>query len=123
MSVSTRAVEPHRPRALLKRLGAGLITGASDDDPSGIGTYSRNRIKLTSMKAAALCSAKGSPCQSASAPQTQEPRAMPPKVIAWYMERQRPRISSGDRICIDTLTVVRPATAPAEISVAIQVWP
>jgi NRAMP (natural resistance-associated macrophage protein)-like metal ion transporter len=26
---------------LLKRLGPGLITGASDDDPSGIGTYSQ----------------------------------------------------------------------------------
>ena len=24
----------------LQRLGPGLITGASDDDPSGIGTYS-----------------------------------------------------------------------------------
>ena len=46
MSVSTRAVEPHRPRALLKRLGAGLITGASDDDPSGIGTYSQAGAQL-----------------------------------------------------------------------------
>ena len=26
---------------LLDRLGPGLITGASDDDPSGIGTYSQ----------------------------------------------------------------------------------
>jgi Mn2+/Fe2+ NRAMP family transporter len=26
---------------LLKQLGPGLITGASDDDPSGIGTYSQ----------------------------------------------------------------------------------
>src|ERR1700743_3893112 len=26
---------------LLKNLGPGLITGASDDDPSGIGTYSQ----------------------------------------------------------------------------------
>jgi len=26
---------------LLKRLGPGLITGAADDDPSGIATYSR----------------------------------------------------------------------------------
>jgi Mn2+/Fe2+ NRAMP family transporter len=25
----------------LNRLGPGLITGASDDDPSGIGTYSQ----------------------------------------------------------------------------------
>jgi NRAMP (natural resistance-associated macrophage protein)-like metal ion transporter len=33
-------VAPTRPR-LLKILGPGLITGASDDDPSGIGTYSQ----------------------------------------------------------------------------------
>ena len=26
-------------RGLVSRLGPGLITGASDDDPSGIGTY------------------------------------------------------------------------------------
>jgi NRAMP (natural resistance-associated macrophage protein)-like metal ion transporter len=31
---------------LLKRLGPGLITGASDDDPSGIGTYSQAGAKL-----------------------------------------------------------------------------
>src|SRR3954468_18544747 len=30
-----------RPRGLLARLGPGLITGASDDDPSGIATYSK----------------------------------------------------------------------------------
>jgi Mn2+/Fe2+ NRAMP family transporter len=28
-------------RIASKRLGPGLITGASDDDPSGIGTYSQ----------------------------------------------------------------------------------
>src|ERR1700746_2603035 len=28
-------------RRLLKTLGLGLVTGASDDDPSGIGTYSQ----------------------------------------------------------------------------------
>src|SRR5215472_13941040 len=28
-------------KGFLKRLGPGLITGASDDDPSGIGTYSQ----------------------------------------------------------------------------------
>ncbi|KAB0643475.1 Nramp family divalent metal transporter [Burkholderia latens] len=34
---------PARPRAAawLRRLGPGLITGAADDDPSGIGTYSQ----------------------------------------------------------------------------------
>lgn len=31
--------EPSRLRRFLKVLGPGLITGASDDDPSGIGTY------------------------------------------------------------------------------------
>ena len=32
----------HRgPFGLLQLLGPGLITGASDDDPSGIGTYSQ----------------------------------------------------------------------------------
>src|SRR5712675_1843587 len=31
---------PSKPR-LLSRLGPGLITGASDDDPSGIATYSQ----------------------------------------------------------------------------------
>src|SRR6187402_37431 len=29
------------PRNFLKSLGPGLITGASDDDPSGIATYSQ----------------------------------------------------------------------------------
>ena len=28
-------------KTLLKRLGPGLITGAADDDPSGIATYSQ----------------------------------------------------------------------------------
>src|SRR5579872_3298897 len=35
--------EPEEPRGflqtLLRRVGPGIITGASDDDPSGIGTY------------------------------------------------------------------------------------
>ena len=30
-----------RAKSLLQKLGPGLITGASDDDPSGIGTYSQ----------------------------------------------------------------------------------
>lgn len=33
------AREPRRLKRFLKILGPGLITGASDDDPSGIGTY------------------------------------------------------------------------------------
>src|ERR1700745_3269053 len=32
--------------SLLKRLGPGLITVASDDDPSGIGTYSQAGAQL-----------------------------------------------------------------------------
>ena len=32
---------PQKRRNLLARLGPGLITGAADDDPSGIGTYSQ----------------------------------------------------------------------------------
>jgi NRAMP (natural resistance-associated macrophage protein)-like metal ion transporter len=42
-------VEPRKPfsfRLLLKSLGPGLITGASDDDPSGIGTYSQAGAQL-----------------------------------------------------------------------------
>ncbi len=33
--------DPAGPRSPLKVLGPGLITGAADDDPSGIGTYSQ----------------------------------------------------------------------------------
>src|SRR2546422_8748945 len=33
--------EPSKPRRWLDFLGPGLITGASDDDPSGIATYSQ----------------------------------------------------------------------------------
>ena len=33
--------EHRRPRSLLSTLGPGLITGAADDDPSGIGTHSQ----------------------------------------------------------------------------------
>jgi Mn2+/Fe2+ NRAMP family transporter len=33
---------PHkRPNILLRLLGPGLVTGAADDDPSGIATYSQ----------------------------------------------------------------------------------
>jgi NRAMP (natural resistance-associated macrophage protein)-like metal ion transporter len=38
--------EPSGARAMLKSLGPGLITGASDDDPSGIGTYSQAGAQL-----------------------------------------------------------------------------
>src|SRR5437879_10372938 len=42
-------VAPHEPfsfRAFVKSLGPGLITGASDDDPSGVGTYSQAGAQL-----------------------------------------------------------------------------
>ena len=32
---------PPPPASLIRRLGPGLITGAADDDPSGIATYSQ----------------------------------------------------------------------------------
>src|ERR1051326_7631875 len=35
-----RKTSPGRLRRFVSKLGPGLITGASDDDPSGIGTYS-----------------------------------------------------------------------------------
>src|SRR5437763_9824762 len=41
----TPAVGPSKPR-ILKVLGPGLITGASDDDPSGIATYSQAGAQL-----------------------------------------------------------------------------
>src|SRR5664279_366690 len=31
----------HRVRSVLRVLGPGLVTGSSDDDPSGIATYSQ----------------------------------------------------------------------------------
>ncbi len=38
--------EPFSLRNFLKTLGPGLVTGASDDDPSGIGTYSQAGAQL-----------------------------------------------------------------------------
>ncbi|MHC2433512.1 NRAMP family divalent metal transporter [Bradyrhizobium sp. USDA 4451] len=38
--------QPFSVRNVLKTLGPGLITGASDDDPSGIGTYSQAGAQL-----------------------------------------------------------------------------
>jgi NRAMP (natural resistance-associated macrophage protein)-like metal ion transporter len=35
------AHKPHASASMLRRLGPGLITGAADDDPSGIATYSQ----------------------------------------------------------------------------------
>ena len=42
VSPGTALPADQRARGLLGRLGPGLITGASDDDPSGIATYSQS---------------------------------------------------------------------------------
>src|SRR5665811_2500329 len=41
MALPEKHLERLRTGALLKQLGPGLITGAADDDPSGIATYSQ----------------------------------------------------------------------------------
>jgi Mn2+/Fe2+ NRAMP family transporter len=41
-----RGPKPNSVKRFLKRLGPGLITGASDDDPSGIGTYAAAGAQL-----------------------------------------------------------------------------
>ena len=41
MNVPNVALAAPPPSSLLRRLGPGLITGAADDDPSGIATYSQ----------------------------------------------------------------------------------
>ena len=43
---SKKPIENEDQDSLLRRLGPGLITGASDDDPSGIGTYSQAGAQL-----------------------------------------------------------------------------
>jgi Mn2+/Fe2+ NRAMP family transporter len=40
------APEPGKKFSLLKIIGPGVVTGASDDDPSGIGTYSQAGAQL-----------------------------------------------------------------------------
>jgi NRAMP (natural resistance-associated macrophage protein)-like metal ion transporter len=45
-AVKLKRPEPFNFRDFLKTLGPGLITGASDDDPSGIGTYSQAGAQL-----------------------------------------------------------------------------
>jgi NRAMP (natural resistance-associated macrophage protein)-like metal ion transporter len=44
--MKAQRLETFRFRNFLKTLGPGLITGASDDDPSGIGTYSQAGAQL-----------------------------------------------------------------------------
>ena len=45
-AAKVKLARPFRFRGALKALGPGLITGASDDDPSGIGTYSQAGAQL-----------------------------------------------------------------------------
>src|SRR6266403_294950 len=45
-ALNEKREKPFRARDLIKTLGPGLITGASDDDPSGIGTYSQAGARL-----------------------------------------------------------------------------
>src|SRR4051812_41113388 len=45
-NLAEQRLETFRFRGFLKTLGPGLITGASDDDPSGIGTYSQAGAQL-----------------------------------------------------------------------------
>lgn len=44
--MTTKKTTSEKPRGFFSRLGPGLITGASDDDPSGIGTYSQAGAQL-----------------------------------------------------------------------------
>lgn len=46
MAPKVQKRETFRSKGFLKTLGPGLITGASDDDPSGIGTYSQAGAQL-----------------------------------------------------------------------------
>jgi len=41
MEVKTNGTTINAKKSLWAKLGAGLITGAADDDPSGIATYSQ----------------------------------------------------------------------------------
>lgn len=44
--MTTKKTTSEKQRGFFSRLGPGLITGASDDDPSGIGTYSQAGAQL-----------------------------------------------------------------------------
>jgi Mn2+/Fe2+ NRAMP family transporter len=45
-----------KKQGFLARLGPGLITGASDDDPSGIGTYSQAGAPSSGSASVGQCS-------------------------------------------------------------------
>lgn len=44
--MATKKTTSEEQKGFFSRLGPGLITGASDDDPSGIGTYSQAGAQL-----------------------------------------------------------------------------
>src|SRR5438067_6280608 len=44
--VNVHRPEPGKKLRVLKIIGPGVVTGASDDDPSGIGTYSQAGAQL-----------------------------------------------------------------------------
>ena len=50
-----KPVETGPIRRFISVLGPGLITGASDDDPSGIGTYARPARSSASASAGQCC--------------------------------------------------------------------
>ena len=60
-TAATNDTRPAAPAAtgrvlqFFRRLGPGLITGASDDDPSGIGTYSQAGAQFGSASAGRCC--------------------------------------------------------------------
>lgn len=39
LEAETQAEAPPPPPGIMKLVGAGIVTGAADDDPSAIGTY------------------------------------------------------------------------------------
>ena len=41
MSRKNAAIAPKQKNIIFRLLGPGLVTGAADDDPSGIATYSQ----------------------------------------------------------------------------------
>ena len=50
--------KPERPK-LLSVLGPGLVTGASDDDPSGIATYSQAGAQFGYSSGLGVCCSPG----------------------------------------------------------------
>ena len=49
-------IDPHPRERWWNKLGPGLITGAADDDPSGIATYSQGGAQLATRSPGRCCS-------------------------------------------------------------------